>query len=181
MIKASQIADLRYASDDFGYTAQLKAKFKRLREERRPFFLTMDDFDEILHWKLRQQYGRQRHLRQHNTDEVVRTVTEAALTITHRDKDYELELRVGILCALRGVGVPVASAILALVYPEEYAVIDYRAWRQVFSEKRTTFSIGDYKRYMKAIRPLARELGWPVQEVDLAIWEYDRMHGPNMG
>jgi len=181
MIEASQIADLRYASDDYEQTERLKTKLKRLRKERRPFFLTADEFDEILHWKLRQQYGRQRHLRRYNTDELVRAVTGAALTISHKNKDYELELRVGILCALRGVGVPVASAILALVYPEEYAVIDYRAWRQVFSEERTALSVGDYKRYMEAIRPLARELGWPVQQVDLAIWEYDRMHGPNLG
>jgi len=140
-------------------------------------FLTAAEFDEILKWKLRRQYGRQCSLRAANTDEVIRVVTGLALTIAHNDKDYELELRVGILCALRGVGVPVASAVLALVYPDEYAVIDFRGWRQVFDEEPTGFSISGYKRYMQEVRRLSQELGWPAQEVDLAIWEYDRRHG----
>jgi 2C-methyl-D-erythritol 2,4-cyclodiphosphate synthase len=74
------------------------------------------------------------------------------------------------------VGVPVASAILALVFPEKYSVIDFRGWRQVFGEERTTFSVSDYRRYLTEIQKLAQELGWIVQEVDLAIWEYDRIN-----
>jgi thermostable 8-oxoguanine DNA glycosylase len=100
-------------------------------------------------------------------------VTAAAFRIDIPDFDYELELQIGILTCLRGVGVPVATAILALVFPEKYAVIDFRGWRQVFGENKTTFSIGDYKRYLAKLRPLAAELDWSVQEVDLAIWELD--------
>lgn len=87
-----------------------------------------------------------------------------------------MELRIGILCTLRGVGIPVASAVLALFFPNEYAVIDYRAWRQVFDEERTVFFMREYKQYMGEIRRLADELQWPAQEVDFAIWEYDRKH-----
>ena len=103
----------------------------------------------------------------------------AALAITHSNKEYELELRFGLLCVLRGVGVPVASAVLALIFPEGYGVIDFRGWRQIFGEERSSYTIADYKRYLAELRHLADELGWPVQEVDLAIWEYDRRHGKN--
>jgi hypothetical protein len=96
------------------------------------------------------------------------------LTITHPDKEYELELRTDILCALRGVGVPVASAVLALVFPEAYAVIDFRGWRQIFDESKSVFSVPDYRKYMSKVRLLARELEWSVQEVDHAVWDYDR-------
>jgi len=113
-------------------------------------------------------------LRIANTEEIIRAVTGLALTITHSDKEYQLELQIDILCAVRGVGVPVASAVLALTFPQEYAVIDFRGWRQVFGNDRTVFFTPDYKRYMQKIRPLAKELGWCVQEVDYAIWEYDR-------
>jgi len=140
-------------------------------------YLTLDELDRVLQWKLRGQHGRQRERRKANTEDVIRVVTGAALSIEHPDEDYEIELRLGILCTLRGVGVPVASAILALVFPERYAVIDFRGWRQVFGEERTTFSVSDYKRYLREIRRLSLELGWPVQEVDLAIWEYDRING----
>jgi len=152
----------------------LLSHFANIRATRQPLFLNAGDFDIILRWKLRSQYGRQKHWRQANTDEVIRSVTGVALTVTHPDPDYELELRVGLLCILRGVAVPVASAILTLVFPETYGVIDFRAWRQVFGKERSGFMISDYKRYLNAIRPLAQELGCTVQEVDLAIWEMDR-------
>lgn len=179
MITASQIANLRTASRDYAETERLKERFARVRRERNPLYLTKEDFEKILRWKLAGQYNRGRKMREVNTEEVIRTVTGVALSISHADRDYEIELRVGILAALRGVGVPVASAVLALVFPEEYAVIDFRSWRQVFGAERPWFSIGDYKRYMDALRPLAEELGWPVQEVDLAIWAYDNELNPS--
>lgn len=154
----------------------MKEKFQRLRRQREPFYLTASEFDEILRWKLRGQYARLRSRRE-TDDRVIREVTQAAFRIVHPDREYQLELRMGILCSLRGVGVPVASAVLALVFPEEYAVIDYRVWRQVFGELKSSFRISDYKRYLHRVSELAKELGWSVQEVDLAIWEYDRRHG----
>jgi hypothetical protein len=147
-----------------------------MKRERHPLYSTLDEFDQVLRWKLRGQYGRQEEQRKANADDVVRVVTGAALSIEHPDKDYETELRLGMLCTLRGVGVPGTSAILALVFPERYAVIDFRGWRQVFGEDRTGFSVSDYQRYLREIQTLAQELGWPVQEVDLAIWEYDRIN-----
>ena len=174
MITAAQIAPLRTAAIDYEKTKRLKEKLARVRRERQPLYLTKAEFEEILQWKLGQQIGRQRERRSANTEEIIRAVTGLALTITHSDKEYELELRMGILCALRGVAIPVASAVLALVFPEEYAVIDFRGWRQIFGEGETVFSIPKYKRYLREVRRLANELGWPVQEVDHAIWEYDR-------
>jgi len=169
---------MRQGGADYDEMQNLLSRFASIRTTRQPLFLTGDDFDAILRWKLRSQYGRQERWRKGNTEEVIRSVTGVALTIIHPDPDYELELRVGLLCTLRGVGVPVASAILTLVFPECYGVIDFRAWQQVFGAEASAFSVNDYKRYLNVIRPLARELGWTVQEVDLAIWEYDRRARP---
>lgn len=155
-------------------TQELLNRLAAVRASRRPLCLTAGEFDDILRWKLKSQYGRQEVRRQANTPDVIEAVTGAAFSIAHPDFDYEMELRVGILCALRGVAVPVASAILALVFPEDYGVIDFRVWRQVFGQGGSSFAISDYKRYLSAIRPLAQELDWTVQEVDLAIWELDR-------
>jgi hypothetical protein len=175
MITAEQIALFDKQAIDDADTVQLKAKLADLRRERQPLYLNADEFEEILSWKLRYQIGRQRHIRAANTDEIIRAITGLALTILHpHDKDYELELRVNTLCLLRGVGVPVASAVLALMYPEEYAVIDFRVWCQLFDEDRRVFFLQDYKRYMREIRRLADELGWTPQEVDHMIWEIDR-------
>lgn len=174
MITAEQLIPYRTASIDYAEIERLKAAFARLRSERRPLYLTAAEFDAILQWKLRGQYGRRAGIRQANTEDVVQIVTGAALSVSHPDEDYEVELRLGILGSLRGVGIPVASAILALVFPEQYAVIDVRGWRQIFGEVKRTFSVADYKRYLREVKRLAVELGWLVQEVDLAMWEYDR-------
>lgn len=174
MITANDIKMLYRKEVDIDKTERLKAKLGRMRSKRKRLYLTRSEFERILEWKLGQQVGRQRDLRKANTEAIIKSVTGLALTITHPDPDYQLELRIDILCALRGVAVPIASAVLALVYPEEYAVIDYRNWRQIFDETKDVFSTADYKRYMTKIRELASELGWQVQEVDHAIWKYDR-------
>ena len=176
MITADQIRPFRHNNYDYDETVALKKKLAALRQTRTPFYLTKLEFEEILRWKLITQYNRQLAYRKTNTEEIIRSVTELALKITHEDKDYETELRVGILCAIRGVGVPVASAILALVYPEEYGVIDFRCWQQVFDYKKTTFTIPEYIRYLKELRKFKNELGWTVQEVDMAIWAFDKAH-----
>jgi hypothetical protein len=178
VITATELMSYRTSADDYDETQALKSLLARLRVERRPLYLAGSEFERILMWKLRTQYGRQQERRKANTEDVIRAVTGLALTITHPDAEYETELRLAILCALRGVSVSVGSAVLALTFPERYGVIDYRGWRQVFGSSRTVFTIPDYQRYLRQLRVLAGELAWPVQEVDLAIWEYDRRHGP---
>lgn len=179
MVTAADLLPYRVSSDDYELTQELKARLAHLRGERQPMYLAGDEFDQILRWKLRGQYGRQRAWRQCNTEDVIRAVTGLALSVCHTDPDYELELRMGALCTLRGVQVPVASAVLALVYPETYAVVDFRGWRQVFGREPTGFTIAGYRKYLGEIRRLSDELGWYPQEVDLAIWEYDRVKGWN--
>jgi thermostable 8-oxoguanine DNA glycosylase len=173
MITVDEIRKYRFSSPDYDETEALKRKFAGLRQTRKPLYLTSSEFDEILRWKLRSQYGRQLEARKVNTEEIIRSVTGLALNISHIDQDYQLELQIGILTSIRGVGVPVASAILALIFPDEYAVIDFRVWRQVFVREATSFTVSDYKKYMKVLRNFSEELGQPVQEVDLAIWTYD--------
>lgn len=179
MIAASQIVDLLNSSEDYDYTERLMSRFEKLKAERKPFFLESKDLDEILKWKLRGCFAEQQLLRSANSEEIIRSITGLALTIKHDDKEYELELRLRILTSLRGVDIAIASAILALVYPQDYGVIDHRGWHNVFWESETAFSILEYKRFLHEIRRLAKELKWPALHVNLAIWEYDRLNAKN--
>lgn len=174
MVSLEEIRSLRYSTIDHEDTERLKAQLRTVLAGRSPMFLTLAELDPILEWKLGTQRNRTRKWWALNTDTLIQSVTGLALNLRHDDFEYQLELRASILTAIRGIGVPVASAILALVHPSEHAVIDFRVWRQLFNEDKTVFSIPDYRRYMRALMPLAEELGWPVQEVDHAIWEYDR-------
>ena len=174
MIDIGKIRPLKGVQDDYGETIALINRFTRLLEIREPFYLTENEFDDILKWKLGKQYGRQARLRLVNTEEVIKQITGTALSIQHDNFDYETEIKVKILCSLRGVAEPVASAILTLVYPKKYAVIDYRVWSQVFGGGKKNYSVNDYIRYLKVVKDMAIKLGWDIQEVDHAIWEYDK-------
>ena len=174
MIKAHDLRSLRTASPDYAETEALKAEFRARRPERTPFFLTGPELDRVFRWKLRGQYGRQSVQRARNSEDAYRAITEAVFKVVGPEFEYECVVRLGLLSALPGVGVPVASAVLALTEPQQYCVVDFRGWRTVFGEKRESFSITDYLRYRAEVARLAADLRWPVQEADLAIWEYDR-------
>ena len=174
MIQATDIKGLRFAAGDYKEAEFIKANLRRIRKERNPFFLTKCDLKPIFKWKLRNQIDRvKRHLEK-NSDRAYEVITQAAFSINEDDWKLESELRIGVLTALHGVGVPIASAILALAEPSRYCVIDFRGWRAVFDEKRSAFDISFYIRYITVIRQFALELGWPIQETDMAVWEYDR-------
>jgi hypothetical protein len=174
MITAADIRHLRTASEDYPKAEAMKAHFRKQRTVRTPFFLTARELDRIFKWKLRSQYGRQKARRARNSDAAYRAVTEAVFKVVSADWDYECAVRLRLLSALEGVAVPVASAILALTEPELYCVIDFRGWRAVFGRSQTAFTVTDYLRYRREVARLAAQLGWPVQEADAAIWEYDR-------
>lgn len=178
MITANQIAHLRTASEDYPLTEDVKAELQAVRERRQPFYLTAKELERVFEWKLRSQYGRQATERARNSDDVYTAVTRAAFEVEGSDWNYEATVRIGVLSALPGVGVPVASAIVALAEPDRYCVIDFRGWRAVFGTDRRIFSVANYRHYVAEVDRLARELGWPVQETDLALWEYDRRTNP---
>jgi hypothetical protein len=174
LAKADSIRHLRTASSEYAETEALKAEFRQRQEERHPFFLTAEELAKIFRWKLRGQYGGQAAFRAKNSDSAYRAVTEAVFKIVESDLAHECAVRLGLLRALPGIGVPVASSVLALTDPQRYCVVDFRGWRAVFGEERTAFSIPDYLRYRTEVAKLAEELGWAVQETDLAIWTYDQ-------
>lgn len=174
LIRTKDIVRLRGQQADYMETRRLKAELRRLRKRRRPFYLTGAELNQILLWKFGGRVHGRRNSKSKNPESLVRAITGLALQIRHPDEDYQIELRIRLLTAMRGVSIMVASAILALSFPDEYAVIDFRVWRQLFGRRKYAFTVRDYVKYMRVMRGLARRLGWPVQEVDHAIWEYDR-------
>ena len=147
MIKADDLYSLRTASPDYAETEALKAEFRTRRLERTPFFLTGPELDRVFRGKLRGLYGRQSVQRAKNSEDAYRAVTEAVFKVVGPEFEYECTVRLGLLSALPGVGVPVASAVLALTEQQQYCVVDFRGWRTVFGEKRESFVITDYLRY----------------------------------
>jgi thermostable 8-oxoguanine DNA glycosylase len=164
---------LIYRADDYLETVDLIKYFRKLKTDRNPLYLDLSDLEKVLTWKLRRQYWRQFLMRKKNTDEIIQKITKLAFEIEHDDKDYETELKINILRSLDGVEVPIASAILALVHPDKYAVIDFRVWRQIFNEKKSSYTTNDYLKYLRFINELCIKFELHPQLIDMAIWQYD--------
>lgn len=103
-------------------------------------------------------------------------MTRSAFAVNNQNEAWETEQRLRSLVKLNGVGIPVASAILTLCYPDKYSVIDFRGWRQVFGEakKYSNYSYKEYCEYLFEIKQIAIRFDLTPQEVDLAIWQYDK-------
>lgn len=161
-------------SSEDATTRELISRFEVLRKRRSRFHLTLPELLEVARWKLEGQYGRAaRHL-ERLTPPVVRTVTAAAFAIDGPDDDFETELRAGLLTTLPGVGLPIASAVLTLVEPDRYAVIDFRAWRALFGSDRASFGVADYRAFMAALRERSVRERTTPRIVELRLWHEDK-------
>jgi len=171
----SQIKDLISRADDYDETKRLINKIDGLKTAREPFYLDINELDDIFHWKLRGQYSRQKRNTQLNTDELVRDVTKYAFSISGSDESNVVKLMLKALIILHGVQIPVASAIMTLCYPEKYCVVDFRGWRQVYGKEKEhgNYTITEYLEYWTIIKCTANKYGVTPQELDMALWQYD--------
>lgn len=167
---------------DWKASEDLKRRFAVARTRRDPMYLTRGELLEVAHWKLIGQYGRAaHHLEKNSAADIERVTAHAFAFSAPDDPDLELDVRVQTLPVLPGVGMGVASAILALCSPEDYAPIDFRVWRQLFGEDLAMFELAEYRRYMARLRELVAELreidpegGWTVHLADCYSWERDK-------
>lgn len=173
MISAEVLSRVPQSGKDWNWAERLKGQIAYLRSARDPLYLTLSEFEPILRYKLRRQYGRTQTKRKYLTDEMVAGITRAAFAVASADRVTTLRVRVGVLSALPGIGVPVASAVLAMAEPQEYGIIDVRAWLQLFGTPKKSFSDWDYAQYMTRIWALADELGWSAQRVDWCLWRLE--------
>jgi hypothetical protein len=97
--------------------------------------------------------------------------------------DTSLQNAVDALTSLRGIDLPIASAILAAILPERYNVLDYRALEALGHARH---NVDFYAEYVAFCRRLAErgivapqdELPGPtsLHALDRALWEWSRIH-----
>lgn len=122
-------------------------------------------------WKLEQQENRAQDFRQHVTDDLVEKITACAFSLHHPNKEILARVRLSVLGALPGVDNGVASAILALTFPDKYGVIDPRVWKAMYGvPDKSGFSLPDYTMYLGDLLAGAQLLGWTAQELDFFTW-----------
>jgi len=79
------------------------------------------------------------------------------------------------------VSVPTASAILTLIDPRRYGVLDIRAWQLLFGlgavERKPAgrgFAPRDWLDYLAELRRHARRLGVPTRAVEYTLFQCHR-------
>ena len=86
------------------------------------------------------------------------------------------EAKVETLLQIWGIGLPIASAVLTVCYPEEFTVLDYRAWETlkeaVVSDLPSRYprSTKEYCQYCRACRHFANQMGLSLRNLDRALW-----------
>lgn len=150
-------------------------------------FLLKEEFISICEWKT----PRQRNRYKTNSDEDIQNITSNVIS-----EHLNIEKQIPTLTQLDGVGVPVASAVLTVIFPEDYCVLDYRAWRALLWEISEPFSFRDYsefsgimdnfrsyasldsyKQYLEKIRTLSRQNQMTPRKIEMALWMYDKKDG----
>lgn len=125
-------------------------------------------------------------------EQEIKSVTKRIFEIDHSNRDDVAKL-IGDLDTLRGVGTKVATAILSVVFPDKYGVVDVHVERALGIKDipipeyvRTEAEILDYQcaEHIFKMREIAKEQTritgryWSPRMVDMALWVMDQQkHG----
>jgi hypothetical protein len=133
-------------------------------------FFTRSQFLEVGRWKALRATGPMKA----NSDGRVQYVTGLALSPANRE-------RASTMTALAGVGLPMASALLTVWQPENYAVYDDRAQRSLerFGFGKMVFR-WSYGFYLATCLEIVGGLDLPtdippLRRLDRALWKHDQV------
>ena len=163
-----KLLDIRINTEEDTSATEL---IKKLRHVRKAKYLTKVELENICHWKSPRAIV---HIR-HNSPAKIKRMTIRAFT-TRSEKD-----KIKHLCSLRGVGMPMASAILMLTCPRRYGVIDIRVWKLLFAlgsvrtkAGGTGFTFKNWYHYLCILRYHAKRLNVSVRDVERTLFKYHK-------
>jgi len=125
----------------------------------------------LTEWKMARGEWRARNLvlvRGNAAGDVLRITREAIALAPHPTQP------IALIATLAGVGPATASAVLAVVVPQQYPFFDELVAAQVPTLGPVRWTLGFYARYAEALRERAAALGgaWTAAMVERALWAY---------
>jgi len=142
------------------------ALIRELRPARARGYLTREELEKVCRWKS----PRAIRLIKRNSATRVRTATRLALAT--RSERRRLEA----LRALDGVSVPMASAILTLLNPRRYGVIDIRVWELLYALGEVTkksgsgFNFNNWYQFLMKLRYFAKKLRVGARDIERSLF-----------
>lgn len=101
-------------------------------------------------------------------------ITEALATMVSSKND---RTKVSVLVGLKGVQVPMASAILTAFNPERYIIIDVRAL-ETLGVKQSSPTIDYYLKYLAFCRTESNTRAVCLRDFDRALWQWSKERSP---
>jgi endonuclease III len=127
----------------------------------------VENLKTIVRWKSARRIGL---IEKNDKSELARTLEYAA------SEHVTVKAAIEALDELHGVGIPMASAILAMARPEVYTVVDFRALEALGITKWPKTS-AYYDAYLKTCRELAQQHKTTLRTLDRALWQWSKERG----
>jgi hypothetical protein len=147
------------------------ALIRRLAHVKGTGRFTRAEFLAMCRWKS----PRSRRHYERNTAGAIRRASVAVLAARSERE------RMSRLIALPGVSVATASAILTLIDPRRYGVLDIRCWQLLFrirsvagNERGRAFTVSQWEQYLERLRGHARALGVSARMIEYTLFHCHR-------
>ena len=154
---------------EFSYNEPETAKLKKIMKKNSA--IDMNDIRRIVLWK----YNRTVDFcdKEDAILEKLRKLKRKRLLKIH---DPLIEEIIADLVKSKGIGYPVASAILKMIRPKVFPIIDRRAYRALTGDdfKAASCDYNKYMEYTKCLVKLAERLDRPLSEMDEQLYEFDK-------
>ena len=140
---------------------------RALRQARRRGYLTPAELEKVCRWKS----ARAIHHIKKNSAARVRIATRIALVTQNECRRLEA------LMSLDGVSVAMASAILTLLNPRRYGVIDIRVWQLLYGMGAVTknpsgvgLSFDHWHQFLMIVRQFAEEFHVSARDIEKSLF-----------
>ena len=152
----------RYDTDYKPKNRVVEEEMKRLLKKQR--YLRREDLIRIGNWK--SERAKRHYENEENDDLTVREITHFSFNAKSE------KARIKSLLTLKGVGWPVASAILHFAFPSKYPIWDFRVLKSLDWPKPYNFDL--WEKYCDEINKISKKYKLPIRTVEKALWKYSK-------
>lgn len=168
MIKEYEtIEELIKESLDTKEDAETLKLINQLKDVKKRGYFTKEEFLKIGRWK--SPRPRQQYLK--NSEEEIISISKKVFSTKFEKRRIEL------LTSLRGVSIPTASAILTLIDPQNYEVIDIRVWQVLYlygsvkvKPTGTYLNFNNWYNYLMKLRYYAKKFKVSARDIERIIF-----------